>query len=347
MDFRKPKSKATDHDSSEIGLETLSKTQIDIQHVFDLEKLQNEIEYKEKTLDIFIKQVSVTFDANIDDMIVLMDQKRPIYKIYKQSICELWIQLKTLEQIELFSLVTFLRTYQLHRLEMKFQDDTDDSLEIEQHYFINRRRSRLTHFHIRVGSDEFNFNIDSYVGLMIFSYDDQSKFILNGHHCQRGDIIIKQMKNLPVSHRGIYDAVFKWYFNRSLDEKFFGLGFFYSNKKWRFDLLTCDTRDILSYEYRIFDMFLLTHWLTNLSLPHNVQEMAIIAKDLLLKQFDAVKNKLNDQQNSDLLDNWHQFIGSDMKDLQIAIKHFIQTTEKQIDTIFDETAGRQQTVSSK
>ena len=278
----------------------------------------------------------------------LLDKKTPVYKVYTHAICGLWLQLKTIEDMESLPLVIFLRTCQLQRAEMKFQDNSDDSTENTQGILINPRRSRLTHFHICTCSDEFNTNIDSYVGLLVFSYDNQSKFILNGHHCQRGDIVIKQMQNLHhVSSRGVYDALFKWYFNRSLDEKFFGIGLLYSNKKWRFDLLSHDRKDILPFEYRIFDMYLLTQWLTHDNLPHNVQEMELDAKRLLMRQFEIVKNKLNDGQNKDLSESWSEFIGSDIKDLHIAMKLFIQTTEQQIETIFKQTEERKPTVSDQ
>jgi len=242
-----------------------------------------------------------------------------------------------------FSFVTFLRTNQLHRPEINLTKITNASIQTEQNYLTNPRRSRLIHFHIRTGSDEFNFNICSYVGLLIFSYDNQSRFILNRHHCQRGDIIIKQTRFFNSAHiqnRGIYDALFKWYFSRSIDEKFFGVGFLCLNGKWRFDLIAYDDRELLPYEYRIFDMFMLTHWLTQFVIAHNVQEMEINAKDLLLKQYDVVKKKVIDQDNTELLNNWKEFIGSDAKDLQVAIEQCIQTIDNEIEILFKEMDRR-------
>ncbi|CAF0980998.1 unnamed protein product [Adineta ricciae] len=350
MDFRtlKSKSKVAEHKPTDIHLERLSEIPNDDQRNSQYEKLQNEIKHKEQTLDLFIKHVSITLNANIDDMRSLLDKKTPVYKAYTHAICGLWLQLKTIEDMESLPLVLFLRTYQLQRAEVRFQDHSDDSTENAQEFLINLRRSRLTHFHICTGSDGFNTNIDSYVGFLVFSYDNQSKFILNGHHCQRGDIVIKQMHNLHhVSSRGVYDTLFKWYYNRSLDEKFFGIGLLYSNKKWRFDLLSHDRKDILPFEYRIFDMYLLTHWLTHDSLPRNVREMELDAKGLLMNQFEIVKDKLNGGQSTDLSESWNEFIGSDIKDLHMAMKLFIQTTEQEIEAIFKQIEERKPTVSDQ
>ena len=232
------------------------------------------------------------------------------------------------------SLVTFLRTNQLNRTEIYSSEINQDTTETTQGYFTNPRRSRLIHFHICKSSDEFHFNIDSYVGLLVFSYDNQSKFILNGHHCQRGDIIIKQTKFFNHTHRGMYDNLFKWYFGRIIDEKFFGLGFHYLNGKWRFDLITYDDRELVRYEYQMFDMFILTHWLTQFSPTQNVREMENNAKDFLLQQYDLVKKKLINQDKAEILNNWSEFIGGDANDLQIAIDKFIQMIKNEIENIF-------------
>ncbi|CAF3556073.1 unnamed protein product [Rotaria sordida] len=341
MSFRsfKSKSKPTEDNSSEITLTALSKTQKNDHYTSDIEKLQNKIEYDEKTLNLFINHVFITLDANINDLKLLIDKKRPEQKIYKVSICDLWLRLKTIEQMEPYPLVTFLRTNHLHRQEIKLSDIHNDIMKIEPQYLTNHRRSRFIHFHICTGSDEFKFNIGSYVGLVIFSYDNQSKFILNGHYCQRGDILIKQMKFFnyqQTTHRGIYDALFKWYFGRVIDENFIGIGFLCLNEKWRFDLITYNDKEIFLYEYRLLDMFMLTHWLTQFIIAHNVHDMEMNAKDILLQQYNIVKKKLINQENKELLNNWNEFIGSDAKDLKLAIKKFIQTTENDIEIIFKE-----------
>ncbi|CAF0719189.1 unnamed protein product [Adineta steineri] len=349
MDFRALKSKLTGKSLSEINLATLSVNTLDNRQNCDIEKLQNEIEIKQKTLDVSIRHMLITLDANIDDFRLTIDQKRTKSKIPKLSVCDLWLRLKTIEQLQPYPLVTFLRTNQLYRSEIKFTGINNDCYENEQDFSFNSRRCRFTHFHICVGSDEFNFNDGSYVGLVVFSYDNLSKFILNKHHSQRGDIIIKHMKTFThaqISQRGIYDALFKLYFNCSIDEKFIGIGFLYSNRKWHFDLIAYDHRELYPYEYRVFDLYLFTHWLTKFTVPHNVQEMEIYAKDLVLKQCDVVRKKLIEEDNTDLSNMWMDFIGSDAKDLQIAINQFIQTAEKESESIFKEIVRKKRVLNN-
>ncbi|CAF3321271.1 unnamed protein product [Rotaria socialis] len=341
MSFRsfKSKLKTRENSSTEITLTTLCETQADEHHASDIEKVQNEIEYKQNTLDLFMNHVLITLDANIDDLKLSIDKKRPEQKIYKLSICDVWLRLKTIEHMEPLSLVKYLRTSQLHRAEIKSSDVTDCTINIEPQIFTNRRRSRFIHFHMCTASDEFYLSVGAYVGLVIFSYQNQSKFILNGHHCQRGDILVKQTKlfsSTQTVHRGIYDALFKWYFGRVIDENFSGIGFICSNDKWRFDLITHNDREIFLYEYRVFDMFMLTHWLTRSIIAHNVHDMEVHVKDLLLKQYDVVKKKLISQENTELLNCWKELIGSDSKDLDLAIKQIILTIKNDIENYFQE-----------
>ncbi len=302
--------------------------------------MQNEIESKERSLNICVNHALISLDANINDIKSLIDQKRPEQKIYKSSICDLWLRLKAIEQMGPVSLITFLRKNQLYRSEKQLSGVDENPVENPKSLFYNPRRSRLTHFHIGADSDKFYFDIDSYVGILLFSYDNQSKFILNGHYCQRGDILIKKMNFFnptQKSHREIYDILFKWYFGRSIDQRFLGVGFLYLNGKWRLDLIACDDRDLFLYEYRIFDMYLLTHWLTSLSIERDAQEMEMNAKNLLLEQYDVVKKKLIEIENTELLNEWIELIGSDVGDLKLSTEKFIQTIEKEIDNFFKET----------
>lgn len=326
--------------TSEFYSSTDSESPSDNQQILDIARLQNEIEVKEKIFHTSINHNIITLDANIDDIKTCIDQKRPEQKVYKSSMCGLWLRLKTIEQMGPISLVTYLRTNQLHRKENQFLENDDDLIVNPRALLTNPRRSRLIHFHIYPESDEFDLNVDYYVGLLLFSYDDQSKFILNGHHCQRGDILIKKMNSFSVTdklHREIYDLLFKSYFGRGLDDKLFGAGFIYVNKKWRFDLITYDDRNLYPYEYRIFDLYLLTHWLTQLNLPPNAQEMEVDAKTLLMELYGLVEKRLTEQENNELFNNWNEFIGNNMEDLRISIEKFYQTIDKEIEIIFKKT----------
>ncbi len=300
-------------------------------------------------MNISVNHDLIALDANINDLKSLIDQQRPEQKIYKSSICDLWLRLKTIEQMGPVSLITFLRQNQLYRSEKQLlvQGEGEGDVvvvETPKSLFYNPRRSRLSHCHIYSDSDRFHFDIDSYVGLLLFSYDNQLKFVLNGHFCQRGDILIKQVNYFngatQKSHREIYDILFRWYFGRSIDQRFLGVGFLYLNGKWRFDLIACDDRDLFLYEYRIFDMYLLTHWLTSSSsftVPRDVREMEMNAKNLLFEQIDIVKRKLLNIENTELLTEWIDLIGSDVIDLKLSTEKFVQSIEKEMENFFKET----------
>lgn len=240
--------------------------------------------------------------------------------------------------MEPLALIKFLRTNELRRTELKSSLDTNNHRnEMKPPFLMNPRRSRFIHFNIRSESDEFNTNINSYVGLVVFSYENQSRFVLNDRHCQRGDIIVKQIKNFnstQINHRGIYDGLFKWYFGRSIDHSFFGIGFICLNNRWRFDLLSLTRQKVLLYEYRAFDMFMLTHWLNQSVAERDVIELEMNAERILWSQYDTVKKILNNQDNTILLNNWKESIGSDEKDFEVAIKLFVQAMENDIESYF-------------
>ena len=310
----------------------------DDQQAFDFERLQNEIEYKERSLNISISRNLIALDANIHDMKYLIDQKRAEENIYKSSLCDLWLRLKSVEQMGPISLMTFLRKTQLQRTEKQLTVVSNDSIESPPTLLTNPRRSRLIHFHLDLDADQFHFDVDSYIGLLIFSYDNQAKFILNGHHCQRGDILIKQtnfFERTQKSHRELYASLFKWYFARLIDQRFVGLGFLYMNNKWRFDSITFDEREFFPYEYRLFDMYLLTHWLTEMNTERHIRELEINARDLLSDQYQLVRRRLEQGlENRELLNNWIDFLGSDSTELKLSIEKFLQLVEKEIEVIF-------------
>lgn len=311
----------------------------DDQLLFDLEKLQNEIELKERSLNISINRSLIALDANIQDLRSLIDQKRVEEKIYKSSICDLWLRLKLVEQMGPISLITFLRKIQLNRTEKQLLIIPDETIENPPPILANPRRSRLFHFHLCPDSDPFHIDIDSYVGLLLFSYDNQAKFILNGHHCQRGDILIKStnfFERTPKSHRELYASLFKWYFARLIDQRFVGIGFFYMNNRWRYDSITFDDRGFLSYEYRLFDMYLFTHWLRESIMERNMRDMEINARNLLSEQYRIVKEKLERIEDPEFLNNWVDFIGTDAMDLKSSTEKFLQTVDKEIEVIFKE-----------
>lgn len=292
---------------------------------------------KERNLNLSINRSLIALDANIHDLKSLIDRKRVEERIYQTSICDLWLRLKSVEQMGPISLITLLRKLQLNRTDKQLAITADETIENPPSIFANPRRSRLFHFHLCPDSDSFHFDIDSYVGLLVFSYDNQAKFILNGHHCQRGDILIKStnfFERTLKSHRDLYASLFKWYFARLIDQRFVGIGFFYMNNRWRFDSITFDDREFLSYEYRLFDMYLLTHWLTESIMEENIREMEIHAKNSLTEQYRIVREKFERIEDAEFTNNWLDFIGSDVTELKLSTKKFLQTVDKEIEMIF-------------
>lgn len=291
-------------------------------------------------MNLVINHVLFSLDANIEDLKSLIDNKRPAQKVYKLAVCDLWIRLETIEQMKTVSLVTALRKSQLSHLEMNPRGIQNNDVEDEPQFALNPRRSRFLHFHITKASDQFDFNLGSYVGLVIFSYQNQSKFILKGHHSRRGDIIVKPIKffsSASTTNRNLYDTLFKWYFGQSIDEKFVGIGFVCCNGRWRFDLITHNDNEILPYEYRIFDMFMLTHWLTQFTIPHNARDMEILSEDLLFRKFEIVKQRVIYCDRTELLNVWSEVVGSDANDLELAITHFLQMIKNEIDFVFKDS----------
>jgi len=297
---------------------------------------------KERSLDISISHVYYSLNANLDDFKNLIDQKRSKKKIYKTSYCDLWLRLKSIELMGPISLIKYLRINQLYRTEQQFDDLDAEPNENQFSFLVNPRRSRLIHFYIYPQSDEYSYDIDSYVGLLLFSYDNQSKFILNNHHCQRGDILIKSLQTFPSnslqSSRGYYDRLFKWFFDRSLDERFFGLGFLYDKNKWHFDLIAYDNRDLFFYEYCMFDMFILTHWLNKFEVPHHVIDMEILARNILIEENEIVQKKLCEQNQNDLLQIWIEYVGSDANDFRLSLEKLQKNMANELKILIEESS---------
>lgn len=228
--------------------------------------------------------------------------------------------------------------HQAHRAQDQAWKAHVEQIGNDQSFLTNPRKSRVFHCHITKDSDLFDRKTQSYVGLMMFSYEHQLKFKLNGHHCQRGDILIKKTASFNSNHsarRGIYDTLFKSFSTRSIDERFAGIGFSCINGQWRFDNLVHDHQQFLPFEYRILDMFLLTHWLTTERVPCHVQEMESQVKDLISREFQSVKNHLAEQHSIIESSNlWNELTGDDNNDASEAIDQFNQTTQKEIELIF-------------
>ena len=109
----------------------------------------------------------------------------------------------------------------------------------------------------------------------------------------------------------------------------------YINGQWRFDTIVHDHQLFLSFEYRILDMFLLTHWLTTEQVPRHVQEMENQVKDLIGREFQSVKNHLAQQRSTMESSNlWNEMTGTDNNDVATAIDQSNRITETEIELAF-------------
>ena len=74
-----------------------------------------------------------------------------------------------------------------------------------------------------------------YGGLVLYQYDGETEWKLNGIDCKIGLILIKDSANLSKSSVGqIHGGLYKTFFNESVNEKIVASGFAYYNNKWVF-----------------------------------------------------------------------------------------------------------------
>ena len=91
--------------------------------------------------------------------------------------------------------------------------------------------------HISCSSDPYDANEDM-AGFIVYSFDNQQKFALNGHRCRTGYILIKATKNTTQvkSTEGIvHGSLFKWFFGIEPDQRFVGAGFALHDRKYKFN----------------------------------------------------------------------------------------------------------------
>jgi hypothetical protein len=151
-------------------------------------------------------------------------------------------------------------------------------------------------------------SICDYIGFVIYSYQGKSEFTLNGQLYKRGDIIIEDVNNIPNSclilksglrlqnvYKNLYELLFKWHFNTSLDKRFVGLGITYEKSKWKFDAIIFrleSTQSPFSLdEHRLLEMYILT-WTQNMNGKTSVLENA---QKMLNEQLNYVKDLLETQ----------------------------------------------------
>ena len=271
-----------------------------------------------------------------------MTQKRKDVQVYRYLFSDVWVRLKLMEQMEDERFVKHLRAHQLcpkYNLRVDWNSSMINETNEESAKFLgNSKRSRLFNFHVHPDSDRFeNFN-QSYVGLMLFSYKQQLRFILGQRYCQIGDIFIRKLSSSDretTGRRFIYDNLFNQYFSRIFDQNLLAVGFYYDDGRFQFDTITSNHQQLLwPFEYRILDMFILTRWFLAEKLQLNVSEMENRVIFLIDQQYQRTIKRINDLKNSsEFVKRWNEITGTDQDELSNAIQKIQSSIEKEADVL--------------
>ncbi|CAF1434624.1 unnamed protein product [Rotaria sordida] len=82
----------------------------------------------------------------------------------------------------------------------------------------------------------------NFIGMIVYGYNGQSDFTLNGKHCKAGYILIKRADAINhIQGDTMHKKLFKWFFGRDLDVEFSGGGFAYQNGKWKHNSFSFNT----------------------------------------------------------------------------------------------------------
>ncbi|CAF4281226.1 unnamed protein product [Rotaria sp. Silwood2] len=153
------------------------------------------------------------------------------------------------------------------------------SLEIKSQINPKRPTIKVETVHISCSSDSYDESEDM-GGLIIYSFDNEQMFVLNGHRCRTGYILIKATKNIVQvkSNQGIvHGNLFKWFFGIEPDERFVGAGFSLHEKKFKFNSGVFNARnddyhddnksmsegEIYLIKYALKELFINDKWKTN------------------------------------------------------------------------------------
>jgi hypothetical protein len=110
-------------------------------------------------------------------------------------------------------------------------------LEITSVKNPNRPTIKIETVHISCSSDSYTPS-KNMTGFIVYSFDDQLKFELNGHRCRTGYILIKETENIDhvKSNQGlVHGKLFKWFFGIEPDQRFIGGGFAFHDGKLKFN----------------------------------------------------------------------------------------------------------------
>ncbi len=83
-----------------------------------------------------------------------------------------------------------------------------------------------------------------FIGLIVYGYDKQADFRLNGKHCKIGYILIKNanaIKDIKTNMNTMHSRLFTCFFNKEISDDFAGCGFAFQNGQWKFNSYTFNT----------------------------------------------------------------------------------------------------------
>jgi len=190
---------------------------------------------------------------------------------------------------------------------------------------------------------EKDFSFDSmcdYIGLIIYSYNRKSEFILNGQQYKRGDILIKDINDIPNSssilklslknqqvYNNRYESLLNFFFKKTLEKRFIGLGILYLQNKWKFNAFIFNSESNQSPfsldEHRLLEMYILT-WSKNINDQPSIHDNA---RKMLTEQFNYVKDLL-ETQRPDMESIWAP------EKINLAIKAFEYEIQNEITALF-------------
>lgn len=165
-------------------------------------------------------------------------------------------------------------------------------------------------FHLLPESDlKFDSSSD-YLGFIMCSYRGENEFHLNGRDYQRGNILIKNMENLPLDdsisqhHKrnelvyfNCYKAYLDDYFKNTSYEGLLGLGIMYEDERWNFNILVIGSdrnRTLFSLEERsLLEMYILS-WTKNM---HEQGSIRSTAWKMLDQQFLDIQRLVETKQS--------------------------------------------------
>lgn len=102
---------------------------------------------------------------------------------------------------------------------------------------LNNYQYEMHQIHLSCLSDKFNLK-NNFIGFIVYGYNKQNDFRLNGKHCKTGYIIIKtihSIENIQTIENNLFNKLFKWFFNEELSNRFIGIDFYFENNQWIFN----------------------------------------------------------------------------------------------------------------